>query len=259
MRKLQLPQILMISILILLLVVACGNNENNAPLPGVGEFEEEEEPPPVVEAPPEAEGPIDVTTFRSGDVVYFTDFDDKGEEPDWSLLPFPSKADDYEVFIDDYSNMVFDIEETEVDLLALFDDEILFFPRNNADVYVEATAYNVGGNNLNYISVICRFSDDGFYMFSLMSGAKWYIWKYTFGKDWRKLLEGGVQNFDYDAEHTIAGKCEGDLLTLYVDGEEQAKAEYEDSTFRDGGVGMGVSAAGRETEVEILDFTVSIP
>ncbi|KPK21082.1 MAG: hypothetical protein AMK69_22620, partial [Nitrospira bacterium SG8_3] len=137
--------------------------------------------------------------------------------------------------------------------------DILFFPRNQADVYVEATAYNVGGNNLNYISVICRFSDDGFYMFSLMSGAKWYMWKYTFGKDWRKLLEGGVQNFDYDAEHTIGGKCEGDQLTLYVDGVAQAKATYKETTFRDGGVGLGVSSMGRETEVEVLDFTVSIP
>jgi hypothetical protein len=146
-----------------------------------------------------------------------------------------------------------------MDLLVLYDTDLLFFPRNQADVYVETSFENTGNNNLGMVSVVCRFSDEGFYMFSVMNGAKWYIYKYTFGKDWRKLLEGGIQNFDYDASHTVGGSCVGDKLKLYVDGVNPLKAEYEESTFRDGGVGLGVSSLGRETNIEVHDFTVSIP
>jgi hypothetical protein len=48
-------------------------------------------------------------------------------------------------------------------------------------------------------------------------------------------------------------------LTLYVDGEQPANAEYEETSFRDGGVGFAVSTEGKPTEIEVLDFTVSIP
>jgi hypothetical protein len=263
MRRFKFALITLVIIVIPLLLVACGGGgePTSAPPMETQPPADATQPPAVATEPSAMGGVIDTTSFQSGDQVYFTDFDGEGNLGDeWGLLPFPSDAEEYDVSLDGYSDLAFDITEA-MDLLVLYDTDLLFFPRNQADVYVEASYENVGNNNLSMVSVVCRFSDEGFYMFGLMNGAKWYIYKYTFGKDWRKLLEGGVQNFNYDAPHTIGGSCVGDKLKLYVDGVNPPNAEYEESTFRDGGVGLGVSALddNRETEIEVHDFTVSIP
>jgi hypothetical protein len=262
MRKSKLALITMVIIVIPLLLVACGG----------GGGEETSAPPMETQAPPEATQPpaateeamggmIDTTSFQSGDQVYFTDFDGEGDLGDeWVLLPVPDDAEDFDLTLDGFSSLAVDFTDA-MDLLVLYDNELMTFPRDHPDVYVETSYENRSNHNESMVSVVCRFSDEGFYMFGLMNGAKWYIYKYTFGKDWRKLLDGGVQNFDYDADHTIGASCIGDTLKLYVDGVNPPNAEYEDDSFRDGGVGLAVSSLGSkiDTAIEVHDFTVSIP
>lgn len=262
MQRFKFALITMAIIVIPLLLVACGGGGGEATTAPV------ETLPPAATQPPAAAteapamgGVIDTTSFQSGDQVYSTDFEGEGDPGDeWVVMPFPNDAEEYDLALDGYSDLAFDLNEA-MDLLVLYDTDLMFFPRNQADVYVEASFENTGNNNLSMVSVVCRYSSEGFYMFSLMNGAKWYIYKYTFGKDWRKLLDGGIQNFNYDAPHTIGGSCIGNKLKLYVDGVNPPNAEYEEDTFRDGGVGLGVSALddNRETKIEVHDFTVSIP
>lgn len=271
MRRYRIPQILALLVVVIFIMAACGSADEGNGLDAQDLAATQAsleltqvalnalQPGPLATKEP-SEGPIDYSSLRSGDQVYYTDFDGTGDlEEGWSLISIPSDNEGYEIYLDGYSNMYFDIADSNTDIIAWPSLDQIYFPRENADVRVEANVFNVGKNTVNNISVICRYSQEGFYMFSLMSGGKWYIWKYTAGKSFKKLTDGGLQHFDYYSPHTIAGTCIGDVLTLYVDGVQPKNAQITERTFREGGVGLGVYSGNGNVQIEIEDFTVSIP
>lgn len=271
MRRFRIPLVLAIIMVVLLVLAACGgaDDENDGgDQPDYAATQASLELTQVAldalqpegTEPPRLGESIDYASLQSGDLVYYTDFDGPGDwEEGWLQLPIPSENEGYEVYLDGLSNMYFDITDPNTDVIAWPNSDIVYFPRDYADALVEATVYNVGKNTINNISVMCRFSDEGFYMFSLMSGGKWYIWKFTAGKGFKQLTNGGLQNFDYYSPHVIAGTCIGEELTLYVDGEQPKNAQITERTFLEGGVGLGVYSGNGNVQVEIEDFTVSIP
>lgn len=288
MRRYRIPQILIFFIVVVLVQLACGplGGDNNGGNNGGGDGPdysateaalaktqaaldaqkpEATQPPvatqpPAVATQPPSDQPFDYTTLQSGDLVYYTDFDEPGDwEDGWVQFPIPS-SNSYSVYKQN-GYLYFAVDESGLGVYAVPD--FIFFPRDYANVLVEILEENVGSTNLNNIGVICRLNETGWYEFALLSGGEWFIYKAILNGtevSYQELTSGGIANFDYDSPHYVAGECVGDKLTIYIDGEMPKNGSITDRSFREGQVGMFVYAreyAG--VEVEIEDFTVMVP
>jgi len=283
MYRYRLPKILAFIIVLVLVQLACGPNgdsnttTNGGDSPDYSATEaalsktqaaldaqkpDETQPPSVATLPPVATQPpadesFDYTTLQSGDVVYSTEFDSSGNwEDGWIEFPIPesskysvSKRNGY---------LTFEVDESNLGVYAVPD--FIYFPRDYADVLVEILEENIGSTNLNNIGVICRATVDGWYEFALLSGGEWFIWKADADKGYQLLTSGGIAGFDYNSPHYVAGECNGDKLTIYIDGTVPKNGTITDRSFREGQVGLFVYAreyAG--VEVEIDNFIVVVP
>lgn len=116
------------------------------------------------------------------------------------------------------------------------------------DVEISVLARQVAGPNDNAYGAICRYVDDeNFYIF-LVSGDGFYaIGKYQRGISQVQYLTG--QDPDYFvpsdainqniAQNQIRVRCEGDNLSLFVNG--ILLAEVQDDTFSEGDIGLAAS------------------
>ena len=219
-------------------------------------------PPPPTEEPTEepvvvpTDTPEDVV-FTSGEVIYYTDFEGSGDwEDGWIHFSLPDI--DYTVYkANGYMHV--EVPEQYSAVYLIYDD--MYFERDFADVYVEASFINMGTHNINNISVVCRASDQGWYEFSMLSGGLWYIWKYIASTDTYVLLyDDGIPNLDYDAPHTIGAECLDDQLTFYFDGEPLRNGTVRDSEFREGQTGISVYADDwADVIVEFDYFGIAVP
>jgi hypothetical protein len=211
------------------------------------------EPAPTQPAPtqpqPTAE-PAQQTSFASGDLIYFTDFD--GPE-DWEdgWIQFASKDMDYRIYKSD-GYLYVEVPDQYSTVYAFYED--LYFARDQADVYVETYFMNLSTHNINNVSLICRATDAGWYEFSMVSGGLWQIWKYDSSVGYTMLTDGGIPDLDYDAPHYLGITCIGDTLTFYVDGEMLKNGFVDDSTFREGQVGLSVYADVWEDVIIEFDY-----
>ena len=210
---------------------------------------------PPTEVPPTAV-PTQKTTFSSGDVIYFTDFD--GAE-DWEdgWIQFATSDMDYRIY---KNNGVLRVEVPEPNsgVYAFYDD--LYFERDKADVYIETNFENFATHNINNVTLICRATENGWYEFSMLSGGLWQIWKYDANSGYRMINDGGVADLDYDAPHYLSASCIGDTLTIYIDGEKPKNGSIKDSSFREGQVGLSVYAfEWKDVIIEFDYFLVQAP
>ena len=213
--------------------------------------------PPTQAPPTQAPAqPTQKTTFASGDVIYFTDFDSAGDwEDGW--IQFASKDMDYEIYKENgYLNVV--VPDQYSTVFAFYDP--LYFERDKADVYVETYFRNLATHNINNVSLICRATDTGWYEFSMVSGGLWQIWKYDANSGYSLLTDGGIPDLDYDAPHYLGISCIGDQLTFYVDGEKLKGGSYTDGAYREGQVGISVYAdVWEDVIIEFDYFLVQAP
>jgi hypothetical protein len=217
------------------------------------------QPPAVATQPPEDQ-PFDYTTLKSGDVVYYTEFElDDTTLDSWTSFPIPN-SNQYSITPEN-GYLLFEVDESNLGIYAIPD--FIYFPRGYANVLVEILEVNVGSTNLNNIGVICRANANGWYEFALLSGGEWWIYKAILSDDqinYQVLASGGISNFDYDSPHYVAGECAGDTLTIYIDAEMPKNGTVTDRSYREGQVGLFVYAreyAG--VEVEIDNFAVVVP
>ena len=218
-------------------------------------------PPPTDEPTEEPEEePTDTPedlVFSSGDVIYYTDFEGSGDwEDGWVHFSFPEM--DYTVYkANGYMHV--EVPDQYSSVYLIYDE--LYFQRDLADVYVEASFINMGTHNINNISVLCRASDQGWYEFSMLSGGLWYIWKYTASNDNYVLLkDGGIPDLDYNAPHTIGAECLDNDLTFYFDGEALRNGTISDTQFREGQTGLSVYADDWANVVVEFDyFGIAVP
>jgi len=108
------------------------------------------------------------------------------------------------------------------------------------DVRLEADTELVGGSNYTYISLYCRSSDAGEYIFSLDTGGYWEIGKSDFVNDsYKQLGYGGSVHIKVAQNpNHISAICEGDQLTFFINDTEIASVQ--DSDYTDGSIGIGV-------------------
>lgn len=121
-------------------------------------------------------------------------------------------------------------------------------PFEYENVRVEAQAENLGTNN-NNVSLICRYSEQGWYEFNVANNGLYWIYYASVRADGYvsyKFLEEGGSNSIVQGNtpgknlNTYAITCSGDILTLYINGDKTK--EVRDSTLKSGKVGVSISS-----------------
>lgn len=108
------------------------------------------------------------------------------------------------------------------------------------DVYIETRFENLSDHDSNNLSLICRFSENGWYEFRLLRGGEWEIWKLSDDVgDYIRLDDERALRLTGDTPRTVEANCAGDTLSLYFDGHPVMDATVTDAELTDGAVGMG--------------------
>lgn len=132
-----------------------------------------------------------------------------------------------------------------------------------SNVRVDVDATKVGGSDDNDFGVICRYQDNNnLYQFVISSDGYVGIMKWVdgslhnIGAD--TLIEHPAVNMG-NAHNHISAECNGDTLTLYVNGQQVSSVQ--DTSFLNGG-DVGVFAGTYDdpgTDIHFDNFVVSAP
>lgn len=196
--------------------------------PTLPQFQAPTLPPSPTLVPTLSPQPTDTQVPKTGDLIYSTTFNDLS---DWNLQ---TKTD--------LSNYI--IEHRDAGLFitipAANDYAYLFYSLGNSNVRLEADVELVGGTNYTYISLACRSSAKGEYVFTLDTGGYWQIgkWDATNSK-YNRLKDGGSVNINVaKAKNHMTGICQGNTLTFKINGTTLGTAV--DNLFSDGEIGIEV-------------------
>lgn len=154
--------------------------------------------------------------------------------------------------------MVFDISSKYLYVYVTYD------PYTYKDVAVEARVENRGTNN-NNISLLCRYSDEGWYEFNIANNGLYNILAATYNASgdvvYNKLADGGSNKIKSGKDvNTYKIVCKERTLSLYINGFETRV--YTDNQFvlRDGKIGISVSSfKDLPVKVEVDWITISQP
>jgi hypothetical protein len=114
------------------------------------------------------------------------------------------------------------------------------------DVRVEVSAANRGKNN-NNVSLICRYSNAGWYEFNIASNGLFNIFAYdatgAVHKGYNAVFTSGSNAIKMGKETNVyVAVCSGKTLKLYINGEESASITESKYGFSDGNVGVSISS-----------------
>lgn len=94
------------------------------------------------------------------------------------------------------------------------------------------------------VGLVCHYSDYGWYEFSISNGGEWWIWAYdAYGNGYDMLASGGSMavRMGKDVNEYVV-LCEGNTLSLYINGQHTHTLTDKNYAFREGQVGLGVSS-----------------
>ena len=205
-----------------------------------------ETPTPV--PPTNTPRPTATATPGPGDVVYAPMFETDWRR--WEQIYFGSE--DFIVEPDnEFLNFNIDGEDTWVYTVytGAFD---------HADVQLDVDVTVVSGPNRNNLSIVCRYSDLGWYEFNILSGGLWTIYKYDDTNGYRELASGGSTAINMGQEENhLTAECIGDTLTFYINDVKVGSAK--DAAYLDGTFGMSASTFNiGKLNVRFRDFTVRL-
>ncbi|MCC6189991.1 MAG: hypothetical protein IT318_13230, partial [Anaerolineales bacterium] len=108
------------------------------------------------------------------------------------------------------------------------------------EVEIAVAASTVAGPNTNNVSLVCRYSEDGWYEGAITSGGYWYLYKFTLQAGYVELATGGSFAINLKrATNQLRMACVGETVTLYVNDTELGSVV--DDEFSAGGFGISVS------------------
>ncbi len=195
-------------------------------------------------------GEYNYNASASGDVAFSTNFDGT-DMSDFFYFLTNGNEDDFSLVVDGgYLNFDVDAQNTWVYLV---NDNI-----EMSDVRIDTRAENRGVNT-NNISLICRYSDRGWYEFNIANSGIWDILRYDEGSGYTTLFNGGSTNINMGRDtNDYTAVCSGNNLTLYINGVETRTVT--DRTYTSGLTGFSVSSFGDiPVSIAFDDFILSIP
>ncbi len=193
---------------------------------------------------------VNPNASASGDVYYSTDFD--SGLGDWVYF-LTSGSDDGFVAQTIGSNLKFQIDQQDT-WVYFYNDAI-----SMADVRVDTIASNLGRNN-NNVSLLCRYSDAGWYEFNIANNGEYTILFFDDAiNDYRLLFSGGSTLIKMGRDvNEYTAVCQGDRLTLGINGVEVRTVT--DKNLKSGYAGLSVSSFNvTPIDVEFDYFVLSVP
>lgn len=193
---------------------------------------------------------ISTNPYASGDVIFEDDFStsnknwDTWEEPDESAVSF------FE------GGLIMIVSKPNLDIITTNN---VSYP----NVLMQTKAGKRMGTSDNAYGVVCRYiSDRNYYAFLISSDGYYGIVKVVNGE--YKLLSSINMEFDEDifrdnGQNIISAKCEGNSLSLSINGIE--KSRVIDGDHKAGTVGLITGSFSEEDEIAVLydDFLVKVP
>lgn len=196
-------------------------------------------------------GMYNFNASASGDIAFGTDFDG-GDLSDFFYFLTNGNDSDFGLYVE---NNVLRWETTgQYNWAYLVNDQI-----EMTDIQIDVSAENLGSNN-NNTSLICRYSDAGWYEFNIANDGTWTILRYDSNvEDYTALYTGGSYaiNMGQDVNDYTA-VCVGNQLSLYINGE--LTRTVNDSKLKSGLAGISVSSFDSTPVILEFDYLVfSIP
>ena len=192
------------------------------------------------------------TPSDAGDYLYRTEFDDVD---DWYTFDLRGR-ESYEA-VTGQGYYYIQVDGTNQRVFSIL--QPIYMERDEADVRMEVAVETIAGPNRNNISLICRYSDLGWYEFNMGSDGLWSI-RISRGEagPYDMLADGGSNSINLKrARNEIAAECVGDKFTFYINGE--FIHDVTNSELREGQVGFALSTfdiPGAGVEFDWLEVTI---
>ena len=152
--------------------------------------------------------------------------------------------------------LIFTIEDYDTYAYVFYEDY------SYTDVYIEASTVNRGSND-NMVTLVCRYSDTGFYEVNITNGGLYDIYAYVETMDigYVRLYNGGSRNINMGLKsNTFAMTCEGNEISLYVNGVLERTVEDNKYNMPEGLIGVGVSSFDAIPVVVAFDYVfIDVP
>jgi hypothetical protein len=201
-----------------------------------------EVPPEPTEVPPTEEAPV--TEEPAQAQQFFTEEFDNPLSSDWSIFTVTASSDA------DPDKVTVEAQDSR--LVWDFDSEFVYYylfysAFDYEDVRVDVHADNRGRNN-NNISLICRYDPDvGWYEFNIANNGLYdiYFAEITSNGDiaYNRIVNGGSNAINQGmGVNEYAITCEGDELTLFINGDEVISTPERRYGLRSGQIGISVSS-----------------
>ncbi len=195
---------------------------------------------PPTPAPTEASEPI-----AESEPYYTEEFDYVPENWYYEILQGNEEKTDISVA---NGKMTFTLEDYDTYAYVYYEDF------SYQDVYIEASATNRGSND-NMITLVCRYSDSGFYEVNIGNDGLYDIYVYVeaMNTGYIRLYNGGSRNIKTGLKtNTFAMSCEENEIKLYVNGVLERTVEDNNYNLPEGLIGVGVSSF--DNTPVIIDF-----
>lgn len=120
---------------------------------------------------------------------------------------------------------------------------LLYKPFKYSNVQIDVRVDN-RGTNLNNVLLICRVSDEGHYLVSILNSGLYKIFAFDGTKNnYIQLADGGSTKIKPGKETNEYGLvCAERTLTIYVNGNETRQYNDTQYNFQDGLIGIGVAS-----------------
>ena len=271
MKQNVLKPFLFVAVLVTLVSLACGIDFGTKTA----------EPPQPVIQPTQAQQPIQLPTQQSVQQPtpvpptavpptipppptskFFKEQFDNNVLSDWTnfVTTGDSKSNKSKAKVSiENGKLVFDLTDNYLYSYLIYDKQVY------DDVRVEVSAYNRGSHNNNNTSLICRYSDEGWYEFNITSGGYYIVYavdtKGLVHKGYNLLIEDATNAIKMGNETNVyVAICSGSTLKLLINGEDTWSMDERKYGFRDGKVGVSVSSFNvYPIVVEIDYFDIQLP
>ena len=165
----------------------------------------------------------------------------KGDLSNWSTFVTSGNEDRMKISTDN-GKMVFDLNDPNSDLYAY----AILNTFTYTDVKMETTAANRGVND-NNVSLICRYTDRGWYEFNIANSGLYWIYAYdsigAVAKGYNQLYAGGSTAIKGGQDtNTYVATCKGNKLSLSINGEDVRTITENQFRFDQGKIGLSVSS-----------------
>jgi hypothetical protein len=156
--------------------------------------------------------------------------------PNWSYFLMSGDENNMSITTGNHY-LSFDLEGENVWVYLMYD------PYTYTDVRIDARAENRGKNN-NNVSMICRYSDAGWYEFNIANNGLYWILAYdNTDNSYYTIFNGGSTaiKMGKDTNDYTVG-CVDNTLSLYINGTLVKSIKDTKYNFKEGQVGLGVSS-----------------